>query len=166
MNKYKNSGKSWNLMQFHKFCCAGSTGSVWNLDPGSRIRIRKSANQQKYGNMKIWKSGSLQIWKSKNLETWKLENLEFEDLKTGNLKIWRCGNLKIWQSENLTIWASENLQIRKSENLEAGIRESTTRNPLGWAAWAWGVEIRRPEGEQTACWMIFSNSEIVGPLPT
>ena len=99
MNFYENSS---NLTQFHKFCSAGSTGSVWNLDPGSRIRIRKSANQQKYGNLKIWKSGSLQIWKSENLETWKFENLE------------------------------------------TGTREAATPQPLRWAAWAGGVEIRRP----------------------
>ena len=114
--------KSWNLKQFNEFCSAGSTGSVWNLDPGGRIRIRKSANQ-------------------KNIEMWKSENL----------KVWKC--------ENLEIWKSESPQIRKPESkicnptaprnphpliLQSASPHPSIRIPLRWAAWAGGVEIRRP----------------------
>ena len=93
-------------MKFYEFFSAGSAGSVWNLDPGSRIRIRKSANRKK---MEIWKFENLEVLKSENLDTW------------------------------------------KSENPQTGTREAAIPQPLGRAAWAGGVEIRRPEGEQTAC---------------
>jgi hypothetical protein len=45
-NFHKFSRKIIKSDATHKFCSAGSNGSVWNLDPGSRIRIRKSANQK------------------------------------------------------------------------------------------------------------------------
>ena len=64
---------SWILAKFYVFFSAGSAGSVWNLDPGSHIRIRKSATRK---NMEIWKFENLEVLKSENLETWKFENLE------------------------------------------------------------------------------------------